>query len=191
LIPYSLVIIYNKEGMQKLALASVLCFGSLINAVEISTQEKFLGLPLKVLPPLDTVNPTDDDLYSQKTYPCTFKIGNGIYDFTPFKLAFNSTPVPAWWNTWSVNMTDPLNPTPIIEAYTWNYTWCEFMSVANNATCTGDYFAAGSSYFSDPLDCTPFSGSAYGSISPSLLSATNVTYTNQAGDNITSELSGV
>jgi hypothetical protein len=88
-------------------------------------------------------------------------------------------------------MSDPLNPTPIIEAYTWNYTWCEFMSVANNATCNGDYFAAGSNYFSDPLDCTPFSGSAYASISPSLISTTNVTYTNVAGDVITSELSGV
>jgi hypothetical protein len=82
-------------------------------------------------------------------------------------------------------MSDPLNPTPIIEAYTWNYTWCEFMSVANNATCNGDYFAAGSNYFSDPLDCTPFSGSAYANISPSLISTTNVTYTNVAGDVIT------
>lgn len=50
--------------MQKLTLASILCLGSLINAVEINTQEKFLGLPLKVVPPLDTVNPNDEDLYS-------------------------------------------------------------------------------------------------------------------------------
>ena len=50
--------------MQKLTLASVLCLGSLINAVEISTKEKFLGLPIQVVPPLDTINPTDDDLYS-------------------------------------------------------------------------------------------------------------------------------
>jgi hypothetical protein len=83
--------------MQKLALASVLCLGSFISAVEISTKEKFLGLPLQVLPQVDTVNPTDEELFYQGTYPCTFKIGNGIYDFTPFKLAFNSTPVPAWW----------------------------------------------------------------------------------------------
>ena len=83
--------------MQKLTLASVLCLGSLISAVDINTQEKFLGLPLKMTPAVDSVNPTDEDLYSQKTYPCTFKIGNGIYDFTPFKLAYNSTPVPAFW----------------------------------------------------------------------------------------------
>jgi hypothetical protein len=65
------------------------------------------------------------------------------------------------------------------------------MSVANNATCNGDYFAAGSNYTSDPLDCTPFSGASYSSISPALIGPNNVTYTNAAGDTITSELSGV
>lgn len=126
-------------------------------------------------------------MYSQKAYPCTFKLGTGIYDFTPFKLATNSTPVPAIWEYW--NFTDPLNPN--IEGYTWNFTWCEFMSVATNATCNGDYFAAGSNYTSDPLDCTPFSGASYKSISPSLILPTNVTYNTSAGDVITSELSGV
>ena len=65
------------------------------------------------------------------------------------------------------------------------------MSAAPNAACNGDYFAAGSSYFSDPLDCTPFSGASYSSISPSLIGPNNVTYNNTAGDVITSELSGV
>ena len=48
--------------MQKLSIASVLCLGSLINAVEINTQEKFLGLPLKMTPAVnsvDSINPTD------------------------------------------------------------------------------------------------------------------------------------
>jgi hypothetical protein len=59
---YLVLIIYKKEGMQKLSIASVLCLGSLINAVEINTQEKFLGLPLKMTPAVDSVdsiNPTD------------------------------------------------------------------------------------------------------------------------------------
>jgi hypothetical protein len=136
---------------------------------------------------VDSVNPNDDEMYSQMSYPCTFKLGTGIYDFTPFKLATNSTPVPAIWEYW--NFTDPLNPN--IEGYTWNFTWCEFMEVATNATCSGKYFAAGSNYASDPLDCTPFSGASYKSISPSLILPTNVTYNTSAGDVITSELSGV
>lgn len=173
--------------MQKLLLASAFCLGSIIQALEVSVPEKFLGLPIKTVPSVGSINPDDDEMYSQKAYPCTFKLGSGIYDFTPFKLVTNSTPIPAFWN--SANLTDPLNP--IIEAYTWNFTWCEFMSVANNATCPGDYFVAGSSYFSDPLDCTPFSGSTYKSIAPALIGPSNVTYTNTAGDVITSELSGV
>ena len=159
--------------MQKFLLASALCLGSVIQALEISVQEKFLGLPIKTVPAVGSINPNDEEMYSQKAYPCTFKLGSGIYDFTPFKLATNSTPVPALWEYW--NATDPLNPN--IEAYTWNFTWCQFMSVANNATCPGDFFAAGSSYYSDPLDCTPFSGSTYGSIVPALLDLKNVTYT--------------
>lgn len=82
-------------------------------------------------------------------------------------------------------MTDPQNPTLDIQVYTWNFTWCEFMSAANTSgvtTCTGDYFAAGSSYYSDPLDCTPFSGSTYKNIVPSLIGPTNVTYDVISGD---------
>ena len=71
------------------------------------------------------------------------------------------------------------------------------MSAASNPPCSGEYFAAGSSYFSDPLDCTPFSGSTYKSIQPALIGPDNVTYTyvinstTNETETITSELSGV
>lgn len=68
------------------------------------------------------------------------------------------------------------------------------MSVATDAKCTGDYFAAGSNYTSDPLDCTPFSGASYNSIQPALIGPSNVTYTvsnNGTNETYTSELSGV
>lgn len=107
--------------MQKLLLASALCLSSVIKAIEIDFKDKFLGgLPIKTVPPVGTINPDNEEMYSQKAYPCTFKLGNGIYDFTPFKLATNSTPVPALWEYW--NLTDLANP--IIEGYTWNFTWC-------------------------------------------------------------------
>jgi len=129
------------------------------------------------------------------SYPCTFKLGNGIYDFTPFKLATNSTPIPAVWSNFvGINFTDPQNPVPIIEAYTWNFTFCEYMSVSspvpNDTPCRGEYFVAGANAFIDPLECTPFSGSSYKDIVPSLIPSTNVTY-NLSGEIITGELSGV
>ena len=66
------------------------------------------------------------------------------------------------------------------------------MSAATNSTCSGDYFAAGSNYASDPLDCTPFSGSTYKSIQPALIGPDTVTYTTSTTNEvITSELSGV
>jgi hypothetical protein len=43
-------IILSKEGMQRLILASALCLGSVIRSFEISSQEKFLGLPIKTVP---------------------------------------------------------------------------------------------------------------------------------------------
>jgi len=143
--------------MQKLSIASVLCLGSLINAVEIYTQDKFLGLPIKMTPAVDSadsINPTDQELFTS-SYPCTFKLGNGIYDFTPFKLATNSTPLPAlWYNITGVNFTDPDNPELIGEFYSWNFTWCEYLSeaspVPNNESCKGEYFVAGSNSLTYP-----------------------------------------
>ena len=109
--------------MQKLLLASVVCLGSTIRAIEISDKDKFLGLPIKATPSVGAVQPEDEEMFSQTAHPCTFKLGSGIYDFTPYKFASNSTPVPAVWEYW--NLTDPADPLTLnIEVYTWNYTWC-------------------------------------------------------------------
>jgi len=62
--------------------------------------------------------------------------------------------------------------------------------VPNDTPCKGEYFVAGSSAYVEPLSCTPFSGSSYKNIVPSLLPPTNVTY-NLSGEIISGVLSGV
>jgi hypothetical protein len=50
--------------------------------------------------------------FSQKSYPCIFKLGNAFFDFTPFKLA---------QNVWPAYYNNTLNP---IESYQYEVGFC-------------------------------------------------------------------
>ena len=87
---------------------------------------------------------------SGSTYPCIFKFGVEIYDFTPFKLARNVWPA----------ATDLDISTMTPDTMSYNFTWCSPMSEASTADeyeCNGDYYAVGSKIY--PFECEPYSGS--------------------------------
>jgi hypothetical protein len=136
---------------------------------------------------------TEQELFSSisaNDYPCTFKLGSGIYDFTPFKLVVlseNSTAIPAlMWNG-----TNP--PYSWSDSYAWEFGWCQLLNtVTNNNNCSGSYYAAGTNASASPFECIPYSGSNQKSIKAALITGTNITYTvSSTNETIVSNMSGV
>jgi hypothetical protein len=148
--------------------------------------------------PLERVtDPTDltyagypQEAFSQKSYPCIFKIGNEFFDFTPFKLAQNVWP--AYW----ANVTNPLL------SYQYEFGFCQLMSEANNATCTNtDAYAIGSKLngvefaidqsAQPPVDCVPYSGENSNSIQAMTIEKEVTTFNNATNVTETETYTGV
>jgi len=84
-----------------------------------------------------------EEAFSQKSYPCIFKIGNEFFDFTPFKLAQNVWP--AYWVNGTQDVTSPADIIRLEMSYQYEFGFCQLMTEANNATCpTTEAYAIGS-----------------------------------------------
>lgn len=171
-----------------LLLASSLVIAS--NALNIQTEtvssSSSAGRPLERVTDSNEISSAGypQEAFSQKSYPCIFKIGNEFYDFTPFKLAQNVWP--AYWQ----NATNPTL------SYQYEVGFCQLMSEANNATCTGtDSYAIGSTlngieFLLDktgqpPTDCTPYSGSSSKSIEATTIEKTVINADTQEEEIVT------
>ena len=72
------------------------------------------------------------------SYPCVFKLGTSVYDYTPFKL---------YQQTWfAVNGTVNITSQSFDIDTVWDWGWCQKLDDAQGANCTGDMYAGSYPY---------------------------------------------